>query len=103
MDNLLDSHRARMIFITLLLCSGSLVVCEVIDPLIASDSLIYADIQGGSIQQSHLDEHDDEFVLIEQPDKNGMIGRLSEIGSAQFLEASFNLAPQLPPPKAKKS
>ncbi len=100
MDKLLDSHRSLSIFLTLSLCLISMVICEVIDPLIARDGLLTVDLQGGSLLLSHLDEHDDDFVLIDPPCSDSMKGHLLSVRSSRILAYSYKLSPIIPPPKA---
>ncbi len=89
-----------MILYTVCLCLGSLFLCEVIDPLIASDDRWYMSYAGGVLQQSHLDEHDDDFVLVDEA--VGGIGAVSilENRSNQIPVVHHSVSPLLPPPKA---
>jgi len=98
--NILNSPRSKMILLTVCLCMGSLVLCEVIDPLLARDEHWDMSYQGGVFQQSHLDEHDDDFVLME--DAVGSTKAISdnENRSARIPGVSLSLSPLLPPPKA---
>lgn len=100
MDNLLDSRRSRMILLTLCLCLCSLIICELIDPLIARNNNWDLTVQGGFLQQSHLEEHDDDFVLMEQYTRHSVAAIILENTSSQILVASYSLSPLLPPPKA---
>jgi hypothetical protein len=98
--NFLNAQRPKMILLTVCLCLGSLVMCEVIDPLIVGDDSWNMSYQEGALQQSHLDEHDDDFVLMEDA-----IGRTKAISdnknrSARIPGVSLSLSPLLPPPKA---
>ena len=99
MGNFLTAQRPKMIFLTVCLCLGSLVMCEVIDPLIASDASWYISYQGGLIQQSHLDEHDDDFVLMEEAIGYTRAVSTDENRSARVPGVSLSLSPLLPPPK----
>jgi hypothetical protein len=89
-----------MILYTVCLCLGSLFLCEVFDPLIASDERWYMAYTDGGIQQSHLDEHDDDFVLVEEAVSGTGAVSISENRSNQIPVVSHSVSPQLPPPKA---
>ncbi len=89
-----------MILIILGLCLGSLVICELIDPLIASDKSWYVSLSDGLLQETHLDEHDDDFVLIDQPIGNFAPVSMDQDRSSNLRGSSCSLSPLLPPPKA---
>jgi len=98
--NVHNSQRRIVILLTVCLCLGSLVLCEVVDPLLAQDDRWDMSYQGGVLQQTHLDEHDDDFVLL-----NNVVGHSLAIsdnknGSSRIPGVSISVSPLLPPPKA---
>jgi hypothetical protein len=100
MGRLPDMQRTKLILVTLLLCIGSLVVCEVIDPLLANEGIWDISFTEEYFQHTHLDEHDDDFVLISQIGGNITAITVNKDKSSDLLGASYSLAPLLPPPKA---
>lgn len=100
MGRLPDIQRTNLILVTVLLCIGSLVVCEVIDPLLANEGIWDISLTEEYFQHTHLDEHDDDFVLIDQSRGNITAVTVEEDKSSRLLGASCSLSPILPPPKA---
>jgi len=100
MANLPNRRRFRMLLAIFGLCLGSLVICEVIDPLIASEYNWFQSIPDGFLQDTHLDEHDDDFVLIDQVIGNFAPVNTDQERSSKIRGSSFCLSPALPPPKA---
>lgn len=100
MGRLPDKQRTKLILVTLLLCVGSLVVCEVIDPFLANEAIWDISFTEEYSQHTHLDEHDDDFVLIDQSKGNITAVTVEEDKSSRLLGASCSLSPLLPPPKA---
>jgi hypothetical protein len=98
--DIFSAQRSKMILITICLCLGSLVMCEVLDPLIARDDSWSMSFQAGVLQQSHLDEHDDDFVLMEEAVGHTRAVSILENRSARIPGVSLSLSPLLPPPKA---
>jgi len=95
-----DIHRTKMILGILLLCIGSLVVCEVIDPLLANEGIWDISFTTDLFQHTHLDEHDDDFVLISQFGGNITAITVDKDKLSNILGPSCSLSPLLPPPKA---
>jgi len=100
MGRLPDMQRTKLILVTLLLCIGSLVVCEVIDPLLANEGIWDISFTTDLFQHTHLDEHDDDFVLISQFGGNITAITVDKDKLSYILGASCTLSPILPPPKA---
>ncbi len=100
MGRLPDIQRTQLILVTLLLCIGSLVVCEVIDPFLANEAIWDASLTEEYFQHTHLDEHDDDFVLVDQIGGNITAVTVNDDKSSRILGASCSLSPLLPPPKA---
>jgi hypothetical protein len=100
MGRLPDIQRTKLILVTLILCIGSLVVCEVIDPLLGNEGIWNISFTEEYFQHTHLDEHDDDFVLIDQSRGNITAFTVNEDESSCLLGASCSLSPLLPPPKA---
>ncbi len=100
MDDLSQERCRRLILIILCLCISSLVICEVIDPLFASEKNWYIYITDGFLQETHIDEHDDDFVLIELNNENIALDTMDRNRSSNISVASCSLSPLLPPPKA---
>jgi len=100
MGRLPDIQRTNLILVTVLLCIGSLVVCEVIDPLLANEGIWDISLTEEYFQHTHLDEHDDDFVLIDQSRGNITAVTVEDEKSSRLLGASCSLSPLLPPPKA---
>jgi len=100
MANLPEIQRRRMILLFFSLCLGSLVICEVIDPLMGSVNNWEISFTEGLIQLTHLDEHDDDYVLTEQVVGNIVPGIIDQDGSSLLRGASCFLSPLSPPPKA---
>ena len=98
--NFLYMQRPKMILLTVCLCLASLVMCEVIDTLIVGDNNWNMSYQGGTLQQSHLDEHDDDFVLMEDAVGSTKAFSDNENRAARIPGVSLSLSPSLPPPKA---
>jgi hypothetical protein len=99
MVNVPHTRQPKMILLTLCLCLSSLVVCEVIDPILASADNWFVSYQGGVLQQSHLDEHEDDFVLRAHAVTNtGTVTTLKH-RITHFPGLSLPLSPLLPPPK----
>jgi len=90
----------NLLTLCLYLSICSLVICEVIDPLITGNNNFDLTLQGGFLQPSHLDEHDDDFVLMEQPTRHFVATLIIENTNSQIQGASYSLSPLLPPPKA---
>ncbi len=89
-----------MILITLFLCMGSVLVCEVIDPLLTFEESLYITFADSFLQHTHMEEHDDDFVL-----SDGIAGSFIPVlidqgRSSRVLGFSCSLTPILPPPKA---
>jgi hypothetical protein len=99
-DNILDARQPKMILLTICLCLGSLVLCEVIDPITTWDDSRHMSEQGGVPHQSHVDEHEDDFVLTEQAAAHTRAASTLENRSAHLLGVSLSPSPLLPPPKA---
>jgi hypothetical protein len=100
MGRLHDLERTQLLLVTFLLCIGSLVVCEVIDPLLANEAVWDVSLTEEYFHHTHLDEHDDDFVLIDQTRGNTTAVTLDADKSSRLLGASCSLSPLLPPPKA---
>jgi len=100
MGRLPDIQRTKLILVALLLCIGSLVVCEVIDPLLANEGIWDIAFTEEYFQHTHLDEHDDDFVLISQIRGNITAITVEKDKSSDLLGVSCSLSPLLPPPKA---
>jgi hypothetical protein len=88
-----------MILLTLCLCLGSLVLCEVIDPIITSADNWYVAYQVGVLQQSHLDEHEDDFVLRAYAVTNAATVTTLDQRTTHLPGFSLPLSPLLTPPK----
>lgn len=100
MGRIHDIKRTRLILVIFLLCIGSLVVCEVIDPLLANEAIGEMSLTEEYFHYTHLDEHDDDFVLIDQSGGNISAVTVDDDKSSRILGASCSLSPILPPPKA---
>ena len=100
MGRLPDIQRTKLILATVLLCIGSLVVCEVIDPLLANEGIWDISLTEEYFQHTHLDEHDDDFVLMDQTGGSITSITVDKDKSSSLLGTSCSLAPLLPPPKA---
>ena len=98
--NFFNEQRPKMILLTICLCLVSLVMCEVIDPLIANYDNWYISFPGGLLQQTHLDEHDDDFILITRTASHIIASSILEDKSSHILGSSHSPPPLLPPPKA---
>ena len=75
-------------------------VCEIIDPLLANEVIWDTSFIEEYFQHTHLDEHDDDFVLIDQDGGNITSITVDADKSTHLLGASCSLPPLLPPPKA---
>ncbi len=100
MGKLPENQRTVMILITLFLCLGSVVVCEVIDPLLTIEESLYISFADSFLQHTHLDEHDDDFVLSDGTAGSFIPVIIDQDRSSRVLGFSCPLIPLLPPPKA---
>jgi hypothetical protein len=100
MDNLPELWRNKLIFMILALCLSSLVICEVIDPLLGCGNNWDVSFTNGFVQQTHLDEHDDDYVLTKHSIGNFVPITIEQDRSSKLWGNSCFLSPLLPPPKA---
>jgi hypothetical protein len=100
MGKLPVTQQTRMILVTFCLCLGSILACEVIDPLISFEENLFLTFSDGFSYLTHLDEHDDDFVLIAQTSNRNRAAIIDQDKSSHIPGSACSLSPLLPPPKA---
>lgn len=100
MVKMVGGRLPKTVLLILCLCLGSLVLCELVDPITARDDHRHMSEQGGVPQHSHVDEHEDDFILTAQAAAHTGVVATLEKRSAHLLGVSHSPPPLLPPPKA---
>lgn len=100
MDNLPFTRASLIALVALILCITSLLICEVIDPLVTFADNDFCSLSEEYLQPSHLDEHDDDFVLAGRMIEDDTSTAMGIVLFPQILVTNSSPAPLLPPPKA---
>jgi hypothetical protein len=94
------SHLLKGNFIILSLCLCSIALCLLADPVIQSENNHCYGSEGFPAH-SHVDEHEDDFVLAKTASENTYAVEILAKISTHFPNASHLPSPITPPPKSQ--
>jgi hypothetical protein len=99
MGKIREDHPFKSHIIILCLCLCSIALCVLADPVIFWENDHHSGGSGGFPVHSHVDEHEDDFVLMKMASANTQAVEVLAKISTHLPNSSHFPSPITPPPK----